>query len=70
MLEDGSYDAIVVDADQDGAAVVLSITIVAGASKGEVVDVRAARLGYEPMDLLAMPCVLVVREGEPHVMFD
>lgn len=74
MLADGTYDALVVDADADGDgdgdAVVLSLTITAGPSKGEVVEVRAAHLDHEPLDLLAMPCILVVAAGEPTVVFD
>ena len=71
MLADGTYEAIVVDADGDGVAdaVVLSLAITAGAAKGEVIDVLANRL-HDPLDLLAMPCILVVSGGEPSVVFD
>lgn len=72
MLADGTYEAFVVDADGDGDAdlVVLSLAITAGAAKGEVVEVRAGHLQHEPLDLLAMPCILVVTGGEPSVVFD
>ena len=72
MLVDGTYDAFVVDADGDGdaAAALLTLTIIAGAAKGEVVEVRAAHLLHEPLDLLAMPCILVVADGQPTVVFD
>jgi hypothetical protein len=74
MLADGSYEAIVIDAEdgaEDGADVMrLSITILSGPSKGEVVDVRAARLQYDALDLLAMPCILTVTDGQPSVIFD
>lgn len=66
MLDDGTYEALVVDV-ADG---VLSLTIVSGAHKGEVVDVRDARLADDGIEMLAMPCVLVVRAGEPKVVFD
>ena len=66
MLEDGSYEALVVDVE-DG---VLSLTILTGANKGAVVDVRDARMHDDGLDLLAMPCVLVVRDGQPMVVFD
>ena len=66
MLEDGSYEALVVDV----AAGVLSLTILAGACKGAVVEVRATSLHDDGLDLLAMPCVLVVQDGEPRVVFD
>ena len=72
VLADGTYEAIVVDAegDSDPEVMVLSIAIVAGPSKGELVDVRAVKLQYDVLDLLAMPCVLVVADGEPKVVFD
>jgi hypothetical protein len=66
VLEDGSYEALVVDVDGG----VLSITIVAGTHKGAVVDVRVASLSGDAFELLAMPCVLVVQRGEPRVVFD
>ena len=66
VLEDGSYEALVVDVEGG----VLSLTILTGASKGAVVEVRAASLHDDGLDLLAMPCVLVVRGGEPRVVFD
>ena len=74
-LDDGTYDALVVDAadlDGDGRpdVVVLCLTITAGERKGEIVDVHASRLQHEPLDLLAMPCILVVRDGQPTVIFD
>ena len=72
MLADGTYDALVVDADDDGEpdTMVLCLTITAGEAKGEVVEVRAVHLQYDPLDLLAMPCILVVSGGEPKVVFD
>jgi hypothetical protein len=70
-LDDGSYDALVIDAEAGGdGTVLLSITIVAGALKGELVSVRATGLGRDPLDLLAMPCALVVQAGAPRVVFD
>jgi hypothetical protein len=72
VLADGSYEAIVIDADDDGEAdvMVLSITIVAGPARGRVVEVRAAQLQYHAVDLLAMPCIVTVTDGEPKVVFD
>lgn len=72
VLADGTYDAIVVDADGDGQpdAVLLTLAITAGEAKGEVVEVHAAHLVHEPLDLLAMPCILVVADGAPTVVFD
>ena len=72
VLTDGTYDAFVVDADGDGEVdvVVLTLAITAGEAKGEVVEVRAAHLSHEALDLLAMPCILVVADGQPSVVFD
>lgn len=67
MLADGSYEGLVVDVD--GTA--LSITIISGPHKGDVVDVRSASLhSDDAIDLLGMPCVLTVAGGEPSVVFD
>jgi len=66
VLEDGSYEALVVDVEGG----VLSLTILTGAHKGAVVEVRDAHLHDDGLDLLAMPCVIVVRDGEPKVIFD
>ena len=71
VLDDGTYEAIVVDAeDLDDGAVGLEITLVAGPHKGEVVTVRAAGLGRDPLDLLAVPATLTVADGEPTVSLE
>lgn len=67
MLDDGTYDAVVVDADDDGGEVRMELTIVAGARKGEVVAVRAAGLRRDPLDLLGLPATVTVERGRPHV---
>jgi hypothetical protein len=71
VLGDGSYDAIVVDADTaaDGALVV-DLTILAGEHKGEIVTVRAANTRRDPLDLLGVPATLVVASGQPAVTFE
>jgi hypothetical protein len=65
VLEDGVYDALVVDATAAGEAMNLDLTIVAGAHKGEVVAVRATGLAIDELDLLGMPGTLVVENGVP-----
>lgn len=72
LLADGSYEAIVVDAegDSDPEVMVLSIAVISGEAKGQLVEVRAVKLQYDVLDLLAMPCVLTVTDGEPKVVFD
>jgi hypothetical protein len=70
VLEDGTYDGIVVDAEDDGDAVRLDVTILAGPHKGEMVTVRAVGLSTDPLDCLATPCTLTVVAGEPRITFD
>ena len=73
VLEDGSYDALVVDADDVGdgdGALRLSLAIAAGPHKGEVVDVRAEGLGVDAIDVLGLPVTLTVAEGRPSVRLD
>ena len=69
MLADGTYEGLVVDVSTaDG--VVLSIVVTDGEQKGSVVDVRAASMHDDAIDMLGMPCVLTVVDGEPNVVFD
>jgi hypothetical protein len=70
MLEDGTYDALVIDANAQGEALILDLTIVAGDAKGEVVTVRATGLGVDEIELLGMPATLTVAGGEPSVVID
>ncbi|MGH9185854.1 MAG: hypothetical protein ACRD0U_08600 [Acidimicrobiales bacterium] len=70
MLEDGTYDAFVIDAEADDEAVRLDLAILGGDHKGEVVSVRASGLTGEPLDLLGLPGTLVVADGEPRVTLD
>lgn len=72
MLEDGEYDVLVVDTedDGDGDGVRLHLTVLAGPHKGEVVAVRAGRLEMDPVDALGLPGTLTVAGGEPSVVLD
>lgn len=70
MLEDGTYDAFVVDATTAGDGLILDLTILAGPSKGEVVSVRATGLPGDEIELLGMPATLTVANGEPTVTID
>ena len=71
VLEDGTYDALVVDATaaDDGSARV-ELTIVAGPHKGEVVTVRGGGLGARALDLLGVPATITVSGGSPRVRFE
>lgn len=72
MLEDGTYDAIVVDATdgEDPATVVFELAVAAGPHRGEVVSVTATGLGADPLDLLAVPATIVVANGSPTVTLE
>ena len=67
MLADGTYDAIVVDAERVEDGVRLELTITAGPYKGEVVAVRAARLTMDPVNVLGIPARIVVTNNSPRV---
>ena len=70
MLEDGTYDVIVVDAEDDGEAIRLELTILSGAHKGEVVSTLAEGSSIDEIDALGLPGTLTVRAGEPSVLLD
>lgn len=73
MLEDGTYDVLVVDAgelDDPPGAIRIDVTILAGDAKGEVVTLTAVGLGREALDLLAEPGVLTVADGRPRFALD
>lgn len=67
VIEDGHYEALVVDVDGDDSGARIELTIVAGPHKGEVVAVRAAGLRRDPVDLLGLPATLTVAGGRPHI---
>lgn len=71
-LPDGTYDAIVVDADDgDDGTVGIQLTVLAGPAKGEVIEVRGpARAGREALDLLGIPATITVVEGRPRVTLE
>ncbi len=78
ILPDGTYDVIVVEAsdgtdghdDERQPRVHVSLTILGGTHRGEVVDVAVANLDRPPFDLLGLPGTLAVHEGEPHLIID
>jgi len=65
-LPDGTYDAIVVDAEEVGADQVgLELTVLAGPEKGRVVEMRGPRGRHDPLDLLGVPATITVTDGTP-----
>lgn len=69
VLDDGTYEAIVFDSDEDGHAVTVELTIIAGDHKGEVISVRGTFDG-DALDLLGVPATVTVTAGQPQVSFD
>jgi hypothetical protein len=68
MLEDGIYNVLIVDANEeerDRDVVHVTLTIIDGAHKGEVVSLHARGLGRESIELFGLPGTLVVRDGVP-----
>ena len=71
VLEDGTYDAIVFDAEEAGdGAIVVSLTIAAGQHRGEVVELRSSGLAGDPVELLGIPATITVEDGRPRVRFE
>ncbi len=70
MLDDGTYDAVVVDATGDAGTVMIDLAVLSGPHKGDVVTVRADGLAQDPLDLLALPATLTVARGEPSIQLE
>ena len=77
MLDDGTYDAIIVDVtrvedanDAMRAQISVELAITSGAYKGDVVALRAPAQGFDEVELLGLPATLIVEEGVPRVRFE
>jgi hypothetical protein len=75
LLPDGTYHAFIVDAEEgiadDGTdRLHLSVTILNGEHKGEVLDLTAEGMGRTSIDVLGMPATLVVDRGTPRLTVD
>jgi hypothetical protein len=70
-LPDGSYDAIVVDAeDLADDEIGLELTVLAGPEKGRVVEMRGPRTGHDAIDLLGVPATITVIDGTPRLRLE
>lgn len=70
MLEDGTYDVFIVDASDDqhdDDVVHVTLTVLGGAHKGEVITLHARGLERDSAGLFGLPGTLVVRDGAPHL---
>ena len=70
MLPDGTYDAIVVDADEVDGGIGLDLTLLGGEHKGEVVSLRSPDLKGDPVTMLGIPATLTVVDGVPSVALE
>jgi hypothetical protein len=67
-LEDGNYDAFIIDAHARDDALALELTITSGAHRGEVVNVVTSTYATrDALDLLGLPCTLIVAGDELRV---
>ena len=63
VLEPGSYDGVVVDADElDDDAMSIEVALSSGPHKGATVRVRGPRAGRDPVQMLGLPVTLNVTE--------
>lgn len=70
-LPDGTYDAIVVDADSrpDGGAH-LELAVLAGEHKGRVLGMSGPAGDRDPVELLGVPATITVEGGTPRVRLE
>ncbi|MBK6855384.1 MAG: hypothetical protein IPG97_02165 [Microthrixaceae bacterium] len=75
MLEDGTYDAVVVDAEEGPAphSTRVELAIAAGPHKGELVAIvtdLTLIASRDPLDLLALPATITVEAGIPSLTIE
>jgi len=69
-LPDGTYDAIVVDAEErPGGVTAVELTVLAGPHKGQVLELSGPADG-DPLDLLGVPATITVADGRPRLRLD
>ena len=67
-LDDGDYDAFIVWAEQRDDAVALELAITTGVHRGDVVNIVTSSFATrDAIDLVGLPCTLVVRGDEIRV---
>ena len=73
MLADGTYNVLIVDANddaRDATLVHLALTVIDGAHKSGVVTIVARDLARDSVDLLGLPGTLTVRDGAPSLRIE
>ncbi|HUQ39211.1 MAG TPA: hypothetical protein VM030_03580 [Acidimicrobiales bacterium] len=70
-IDDGIYDAIVIDVARNVEDLVhVTLTITRGDQKGMVVELNARDMPRDEVSLLGLPVTLVVTDGEPRMTLD
>jgi hypothetical protein len=64
-LRDGTYDAIIISAEQRDDGTALECAITSGEQRGDLVSiVTSSFVARDPLSLLGMPCTLIVANNE------
>jgi len=67
-LEDGTYDAFIIDAEARADGVALECAITSGPLRGDVVDIVTSSFGArDPLSLVGLACTLIVRGDDVRV---
>jgi len=70
QLLDGRYDAFIVWAEgRDDGKVAFDLTITTGHNRGDVITVIGPAHG-DPINLVGLPCTLIVENGTPTLEID
>ena len=68
VLDDGEYDAFIIDAQRRDDGIALECTITSGAHKGDVVNIVTSTFATrDALSLLGLPCTLVVQGNDVRV---
>ena len=68
MLDDGSYDAFIIWAEQRDDGVALELTITSGMHRGDVINIVTSSFATrDAIDLVGLPCTLHVQGDELRV---
>jgi hypothetical protein len=71
MLDDGTYEVIVIDAEERADGVIaIELAVSSGAHRGEVISIATNTLQASWIDLLAAPGTLIVTNGQPDLTLD
>jgi len=67
-LNDGTYDAFIVWAEQRDDGVALELTITTGEHRGDVINIVTSTFATrDALDLVGLPCTLIVDGDALHI---